>query len=285
MPWRPPTNDRFYRLIVRTGQFLRWALRLDIHATGLEHLPEKEPTRGASREVVPGKGAVFAVTHFGYLDFAVLELLLWPHTRAQLRFLVHQGAADHWLAGPAISASGHVVVGYTDRSDAYDAAVAKLRDGEYLAVFPEAGVSRSFTVRECRTGAVRMAAEAGVPVIPVSVWGAHRVLTRGHGFSLRRSWRAPVRVHVAEPVLFPSDVDVEAATEALRSTLQSGIDHCIAGFPLRPESGAWWMPAHLGGGAPTDAERQLLDAADAAAGRRRAPRQKQARQGTARSPK
>lgn len=274
MPWLPPPNDRFYRLIVWTGQFLRWALRLDVLPTGLDHLPAMGPLSGPFRQVSPGSGAVFAVTHFGYLDFAVLELLVWRRDRAQLRFLVHQGAADHWLAGPAISASGHVVVGYTDRSDAYGAAVAKLRDGEYLAVFPEAGVSRSFTVRECRTGAVRMAAEAGVPVIPVSVWGAHRVLTRGHGFSLRRSWRAPIRVHVAEPIVFPPDVDVEAATGMLRSTLQAGIDRCMADFPRRPESGAWWMPAHLGGSAPTDAERQLLDAADIAAGRRRAPRTK-----------
>lgn len=275
MPWRPPPNDHFYRVIVRTGQFLRWALRLDIRATGLEHLPPMEAGTGRSRQASPGKGAVFAITHFGYLDFAVVELLLWRHNRAQLRFLVHQGAADHWLAGPAISASGHVVVGYTDRSDAYDAAVAKLRSGEYLAVFPEAGVSRSFTVRECRTGAVRMATEAGVPVIPVSVWGAHRVMTRGHGFSLRRSWRAPVRLQVGTPIVFPPDTDVEEATKGLRRTLQAGIDLCTASFPLRPGPGAWWMPAHLGGGAPSDAERRLLDAADAAAGRRRGSRQTQ----------
>ncbi|MFC4395884.1 lysophospholipid acyltransferase family protein [Arthrobacter sedimenti] len=273
MPWRPPSSDRFYRLIVRTGLFLRWALQLDIRAEGLEHLPGAPPPAGPSRQVPPG-GAVFAVTHFSYLDFAVLELLLWNRSRAQLRFLVHQGAADHWLAGPAISASGQVVVGYNDRSDAYGTAVAKLRAGEYLAVFPEAGVSRSFTVRECRTGAVRMAAEAGVPVIPVAVWGAHRILTRGHGFSLRRSWQAPIQVRVGVPIVYPPDVDVDAATKKLRTTLQTGIDRCIAAFPLQPGPGAWWMPAHLGGSAPTDAERQLLDAADAAAGRRRAPRPK-----------
>jgi 1-acyl-sn-glycerol-3-phosphate acyltransferase len=273
MPWRPRSNDRFYRLIVRTGQFLLWALRLQILPTGLENLPPRGPLNGPSRQVSPGSGVVFAITHFGYVDFAVVELLLWRHTRAQLRFLVHQGAADHWLAGPAISASGHVVVGYAGRADAYDAAVAKLRAGEYLAVFPEAGVSRSFTVRECRTGAVRMAAEADVPVIPVSVWGAHRIMTRGHGFSLRRSWRAPVRVHVGEPLVVPPGQDAEADTELLRSILQAGVDRCIADYPLQPEAGAWWMPAHLGGSAPTDAERQLLDAEDAAAGRRRGPRQ------------
>jgi 1-acyl-sn-glycerol-3-phosphate acyltransferase len=227
--------------------------------------------------VVPGRGAVVAITHFGYHDFAFAELLLWRHTRAQLRFLVTQGAADHWFAGPAISAAGHVVVGYESGTHAYDAAVARLRAGEYIAILPEAGVSRSFRVRECKTGAVRMAAEAGVPVIPVSVWGAHRLMTRRHGFSPARAWRAPVRIHVGEPVTLEPVImapsrDAVAATEALRATLQAGIDACIADFPLKPAPGAWWMPAELGGGAPSDEERQRLDQAEGprrAGGRRR----------------
>ena len=170
--WRPEPSDRFYRFIVRTGLALRWLFRIRVLVTGREHLPQPGPpnasTRGAStrlpsRPVVPGQGAVVAITHFGYLDFAFAEMLLWWHNRAQLRFLITQGAADHWFAGPAVSAAGHVVVGYGSGAHAYDAAVARLREGEYVAVLPEAGVSRSFTVRECKTGAVRMAAEAGVP--------------------------------------------------------------------------------------------------------------------------
>jgi 1-acyl-sn-glycerol-3-phosphate acyltransferase len=203
-----------------------------------------------------------AITHFGYLDFAFGELLLWRHNRAQQRFLITQGAADHWLAGPAISAAGQVVVGYGSGSPAYDDAVARLRAGEYIAVFPEAGVSRSFRVRECKTGAVRMAAEAGVPIIPVSVWGAHRLMTRHHGFSPRRAWRAPVRIHVGGLLLPDPGVDVPAATARLREVLQAGIDSGIADFPLTPAPGAWWMPAELGGGAPTEEQRRKLDEAE-----------------------
>lgn len=264
-----PPGDGLYRFMLRTGQFLRWAFRIRITASGLGHLPAPGPRRGSARAVLPGSGAVFAVTHFGYLDFAVAELVLWRHCRARLRFLIHQGAADHWLAGMAIRTSGQVVVGRTGRGAAYGEAVAKLRAGEYLAVFPEAGVSRSFVVRECRTGAVRMAAEAGVPLIPVSVWGAHRLLTRGRGFSARRAWHAPVRIHIGDPLRFGPDTGVEDATEQLRGALQAGIDACMAGFPLAPEPGAWWMPAHLGGSAPTEQERQAMDAQDAAARRRR----------------
>ena len=284
MPWRPRPNDRFYRVIVRTGLALRRLFRIRVIVTGQEHLlapdsrgegphgSSRTSSHGASRRVVPGRGAVVAITHFGYLDFAFAELLLWGHDRSRMRFLVTQGAADHWFAGPAISAAGHVVVGYGTGSHAYDAAVQKLREGEYIAILPEAGVSRSFRVRECKTGAVRMAAEAGVPIIPVSVWGAHRLMTRHHGFSPARAWRAPVRMHVGEPFPVHPSQDIQAATASLRATLQAGIDACIADFPLAPAPGAWWMPAELGGGAPTEEERQRLDEAEGprrAGGRRR----------------
>ena len=262
MAWRPGPNDSFYRFIVRTGLALRWLFRIRIIVTGREHLPAAGPLNGPSRRVVPGEGAVIAITHFGYLDFAFAELLLWRHSRAQMRYLITQGAADHWFAGPAVSAAGHVVVGYESGSGAYDAAVGKLRAGEYIAILPEAGVSRSFTVRECKTGAVRMAAEAGVPIIPVSVWGAHRLMTRHHAFSPRRSWRAPVRIHVGEPERPGAGADVLAATARLRTALQDGIGTAIADFPLTPPPGAWWMPAHLGGGAPTELERRRLDDAE-----------------------
>lgn len=277
MGWRPRPNDRFYRFIVRTGLALRWLFRIRVIITGREHLPPPGPLTGPSRRAVPGAGAVVAITHFGYLDFAFAELLLWQHGRAQMRYLITQGAADHWFAGPAISAAGQVVVGYESGTGAYDAAVAKLREGEYIAILPEAGVSRSFTVRECKTGAVRMAAEAGVPIIPVSVWGSHRLMTRQHAFSPRRAWRAPVRIHVGEPLRpgsgrlgarrpgagrLGTDADVLAATAQLRTALQDGIDTAIADFPITPCPGAWWMPAYLGGGAPTELERQRLDEAE-----------------------
>ena len=268
--WKPEPSDRFYRFIVRTGLVLRWLFRIRVLITGQEHLPQpgrlKVSPRGRSRPVVPGQGAVVAITHFGYLDFAFAEMLLWWNNRAQLRFLITQGAADHWFAGPAVSAAGHVVVGYGSGTHAYDAAVARLKEGEYIGILPEAGVSRSFTVRECKTGAVRMAAEAGVPIIPVSVWGAHRLMTRHHAFSPWRAWRAPVRIHVGEPLLpgslpDPAD-DAQPATARLAKTLQDGIDAGIAGFPLQPAPGAWWMPAGRGGGAPTEEERRRLDEAD-----------------------
>jgi 1-acyl-sn-glycerol-3-phosphate acyltransferase len=273
MPWTPAASDSFYRFLVRAGLLLRWLFCVRLLVTGQDNLPAAVPGNRAARTVRPGRGAVVAVTHLGYLDFAAAELVFWAHNRGQLRFMIHQGAADHWLAGPFISAAGQVVVGRGSRAAAYDDAVARLRAGEYLAVMPEAGVSRSFKIRECKTGAVRMAAEAGVPLIPVSIWGAHRILTRGNGLPLHRIWRAPVRVHIGKPMqLEAAGLDAERETERLRRTLQAGIDAAIASFPVAARAGDWWMPADLGGGAMSEAERQRLDAADLARDRRRTSR-------------
>lgn len=271
MAWQPPANDRFYRMIVHTGQLLRWVFRVRVQVTGTANLLPPDPLNGRSRAPVPGKGAVVAITHFGYVDFAVAELVLWKHARAQMRFLITKGAASHWFAGPAIHAAGHVIVDRGAGSSAYQGALEKLHAGEYVAILPEAGVSRSYTVRELKTGAVRLAAEAGVPIIPISVWGAHRLMSRGHKFSVKRTWRAPVRVHISEPIRQThrdgTHADVVHETERLRAELQDGIDRCIADFPLVPAPGAWWQPAHLGGGAMTEAERIAADARDVASGR------------------
>ncbi|HET7414918.1 MAG TPA: lysophospholipid acyltransferase family protein [Arthrobacter sp.] len=259
MAWQPKQSNRFYRLVVYTGLFLSGLFRIRVLVSGQQHLPAPDPVAANTRVPRPGTGAVVVITHFGYLDFVFAEMVLWRHMKAQLRFLITKAATGHWLAGPAMHACGHVTVDRKDGGTAFQDAVAKLRAGEYVAVLPEAGVSRSFTVRRCKTGAVRMAAEARVPIIPVSVWGSHRLMSRGHRFSVARAWRAPVRVHIGAPVSPGPDIDVVEETGKLRSVLQDGIDAGIAGFPVVPPPGAWWMPSHLGGGAPTVAQQERLD--------------------------
>ena len=267
MGWKPRQSDRMYRTVVYAGKALFAALRLPITVTGTENLPTSDRLNGRSRRVIPGRGAVVAITHFGYLDFAFAELVLWNHARIQARYMISKRATDHWFVSPFVFGLGHVITDRRAGAAAYDDALVKLRAGEYVAILPEAGVSRSFTVRALKTGAVRLAAEAGVPVIPVSVWGSHRLLTRGHGFSVRRALRTPVRVHIGRALHHSADLDVLQETELLREELQHGIDTCIRDYPGTPEPGAWWMPAHLGGGAMTDSEREAADVADERAGR------------------
>ncbi|KNC18173.1 glycerol acyltransferase [Arthrobacter sp. RIT-PI-e] len=268
MGWKPRQSDRMYRFVVHTGKTAIAALRLPVTVSGTENLPSPDPLNGRSRRAVPGRGAVVAVTHFGYLDFAFAELVLWDYARIQARYLISKRATDHWFVSPFVHWLGHVVTDRSAGAEAYQDALARLREGEYVAILPEAGVSRSYNVRALKTGAVRLAAEGGVPVIPISVWGAHRLLTRGHGFPPKRAWRAPGRVHTGRPPRHSPDDDVAEGTEELRRALQAGIDTCIADFPLTPAPGAWWMPERLGGGALPDAAGAAAAPADKGAGRR-----------------
>jgi len=56
----------------------------------------------------------------------------------------------------------HIPVDRDSGAGSYRAALAALRDGELVGVFPEATISQSFTVKEIKGGAARIAASAGV---------------------------------------------------------------------------------------------------------------------------
>ena len=83
-------------------------------------------------------------------------------------------------------------------ADSYAAAVAALRSGEIVGVFPEATISQSYELKEFKTGAVRMARDAGVPLLPCVIWGSQRVFTKGRPKDLTRG--TPIRIVVGAPL-------------------------------------------------------------------------------------
>ena len=66
---------------------------------------------------------------------------------------------------------GHISVNRDAGSDAFRQGVRALKDGDLLGVFPEGTMSRSFELISFKSGAVRMAAMAHVPIIPMAVFG------------------------------------------------------------------------------------------------------------------
>lgn len=88
---------------------------------------------------------------------------------------------------------------------AYAAAVESLRRGELVGVYPEATISRSFQLKEFKSGAVRMAKEALVPIVPLIVWGAQRLWTKDHPKPMGR-YKFPVAVAVGRPIRPDTDV-------------------------------------------------------------------------------
>ncbi|QDQ89765.1 1-acyl-sn-glycerol-3-phosphate acyltransferase [Rhodococcus sp. WB9] len=204
-------------------------------------------------------GAVIAINHTGYMDFTYAGL---PARRVKryVRFMAKKEVFDNKISGPIMRALKHIPVDRAAGADSYKAAVDFLRRGELVGVYPEATISRSFEIKEFKSGAARMAIEANVPIIPVVIWGAQRVWTKGFPKRLGRT-NTPISIAVGEPIQpFEPAAELTAKLHATMTTmladLQQGYDH---------PAGEYWVPARLGGSAPTLDEANKMDAADAEA--------------------
>ena len=204
-------------------------------------------------------GAVVAVNHTGYMDFTYAGL---PPRRVKryIRFMAKKEVFDNKISGPIMRALKHIPVDRGAGAESYKSAVQSLRNGELVGVYPEATISRSFEIKEFKSGAARMAIEAGVPIIPTVIWGAQRVWTKGYPKRLGRT-NTPISIAVGEPIA-PVGPPNEL-TDKLRAVMQKMLLELQEGYHHEP--GAYWVPARLGGSAPTLEEADKLDAQDLAA--------------------
>ncbi len=238
-------REPVYTAAIAAGRALFGFWRLRRSVVGAEHIP----TTG---------GAVIAMTHFGYLDFALVEWATWLHNRRRIRFMAKKSVFDKAIVGSLMRGMRHIPVDMKAGAGAYRAAVDALRAGELIGVFPEAGVSASFSVRELKSGAVRLAAEAGVPLIPVAVWGGHRLMTKNRKVGFTERFGVPVSFRFGEAMTVPADADVPQVTSLLRERLQHLTDECQRNYPVDGE-GQWWHPRDLGGTAPTPEQAAASD--------------------------
>lgn len=252
--------ETVYPPVIAAARALFRLLDVQITIRGAENLPE----RG---------GAVLAINHVGYLDFVFSGLVgARREPRRLVRFMAKEAVFRHKVAGPLMRGMKHIPVDRAAGAGAYRAAVSALRAGELVGVFPEATISRSFELKEFKTGAARMASEAGVPLVPVVVWGSQRILTKGRPRNLQR--HVPVSVTVGPPLHPGAEAaDPVVATKELREAMTGILERAQVDYPEGPAGpdDRWWLPVRLGGTAPTPAEAAALDAAERAARRRPRP--------------
>lgn len=211
---------------------------------------------GAENVPISG-GAVMVINHTGYLDFTYAGLP--AHQRGRVvRFMCKDPVFRHPVAGPLMRGMRHIPVDREAGASSFRAALTALKSGEIVGVFPEATISRSFELKAFKSGAARMAIEAGVPIVPHVVWGAQRVWTKGHPKHLGRT-NTPIFVGVCEP-LDPVGPP-EELTARLHEVMGRKLLDLQAAYPEHP-AGAYWVPARLGGSAPTLEEANAMDVAE-----------------------
>jgi 1-acyl-sn-glycerol-3-phosphate acyltransferase len=232
LPWRWRLIAAVAGLLVR---LLRW--RIDVH--GLDHVPKTG-------------GVVLAFNHHSYVDFVMVG---WPVVRTlrrPMRFLAKQEIWASRKVGWVVRWAKAIPVDRGSperRAAAFDAAIEALTDGDVVAVAPEQPISGSFELLPLRTGAVRMAQLAEVPIVPVAGWGTQRAITKGAPKRLPR--KLPVSVRFGEPLQVGPDDDVVAATDELAARMTALLHETQEVYPDGTPAGARWVPARLGGGAPS----------------------------------
>ena len=255
-------RDISYPPIIATAKILFRVLGLRFEMSGTEHVPSTG-------------GALLAFNHVSYIDFVLGGLAAQPSGRL-VRFMAKREVFDHPVGGPVMRSMHHISVDRADGGASMEEALRYLEAGEVVGIFPEATISRSFEVKELKTGADRIAAEAGVPLIPVALWGTQRLMTKDHprDFSPRQDRSAS---EVGEP-MFPTGDDPVAETQLLHDRLETLVLEAIDAYPAEEQPpGSWWLPASRGGSAPTPERAAELDAEEKAA---RAARKARSRRAT-----
>ena len=199
-------------------------------------------------ENIPRKGgAVLAINHTSYLDFALAGTGALPVKRF-VRFMAKKELFDHKIAGPLLRGMHHINVDRANGSASFVTALKALESGEIIGIFPEGTISTSFEIKQLKSGAVRLAIGAGVPIVPTIVWGGQRIYTKGLKPNLKRG-KTPVSVTFGEAIHYGKDADVEAAELHLREVMTSMLRVVQENYP-DSHVGQRWAPARLGGTAP-----------------------------------
>ncbi|MFL5914702.1 MAG: lysophospholipid acyltransferase family protein [Gaiellaceae bacterium] len=172
--------------------------------------------RARGRENLPASGGyVLACNHVSSLDPWPLGLPLWP--RRWLRFMA-KSELYWWPLRLVLNGAGAFKVrrGLGDR-EAIELALQLARDGHVVAMFPEGtrrakGLVKKHEPRP-RSGAARIALEAGVPLIPAAVAGTDRLLRLG-----------PLRIAYGPPI----EMDDLRVGDDLRSSSQEATERLMA---------------------------------------------------------
>jgi 1-acyl-sn-glycerol-3-phosphate acyltransferase len=238
--------DLTYPPIVLTAYGFFRAFNIRFTLTGGEHIPRTG-------------GVVLASNHVSYFDFIFCGYAARPSKRL-VRFMAKKSTFDHPVSGPLMRSMHHIPVDRAAGAGSLEHAVDWLRKGEVVGVFPEATISQSFEVKDFKTGAVRMAAEAGVPIVPMITFGGQRLWTKGRKREMTRG--TLVALTVGEPLTVTEQDDPAEATADLRARMQRLHQTTLENYSPQPGPGAWWWPARLGGGAPTLQEMRAREAQD-----------------------
>ncbi|KRE28556.1 1-acyl-sn-glycerol-3-phosphate acyltransferase [Agromyces sp. Soil535] len=157
------------------------------------HHPERMPQTGAF---------VLAPNHYSEIDPVVMGVVSWKLGRAP-RFLAKASLFKNPVLGWLLRSSGQIPVERAGSKShaALRAAEELVEKGRMIVVYPEGSLTREPDLWPMRgkTGAVRIALERDIPIIPAAHWGTQALLAR-YGKKLSLFPRKTIDVVIGEPL-------------------------------------------------------------------------------------
>jgi 1-acyl-sn-glycerol-3-phosphate acyltransferase len=187
--------------MVTSEKSARWRITASF-ALPLIGLISRITLRGA--EHIPSKGGfILAPCHFSAIDPVIMGVGLWKAGRAP-RFMAKESLFRVPVLGSILRGLGQIPV---DRSGQQRAlgpmkAARVLADtGSGVIVYPEGSLTRDPDLWPMRgkTGAVRMALDADIPLIPAAHWGTQILMPRYSG-RIKFFPRTPITILIGKPI-------------------------------------------------------------------------------------
>lgn len=181
-----------------------WLMFLPVSVDGQEH-------------IVPGQSYVFVANHQSMFDvwlvYGWLPVIFKWLMKAELRKVP--------FVGTGCKAAGHIFIDRRNTKAALESlkeVEKQLVNGVCTVIFPEGTRSLNGEVGRFKRGAFQIAWDLGLPVIPLSLDGCYEVLPKGKPFV----YRAPVHMHIGEPIDLKQFSDPNEAIEAVRNAVIAG---------------------------------------------------------------
>lgn len=179
---------------------------LTFEVVGLDNVPAHSPV-------------ILAANHLSFIDSILLPLKV-PRP---VSFLGKVEYFDSWRTRWFVSATGvvpvHRVGGDGSRAS-LETGVRILREGGVLGVYPEGTRSPDGRLYRGKTGPVRIALTAGVPIVPCAIAGTREVMPEGR----RLPHRGAVSVTYGEPLDLSAYAGLERDAAAVRTASDQVMD-------------------------------------------------------------
>ena len=204
------------------------------------------------RERMPQTGAfVLAPNHYSEIDPLVIGAGVWKLGRAP-RFLAKASLFKNPVLGWLLRTSGQIPVERAGSKShrALRAAEELVEKGRMVVVYPEGSLTRDPDLWPMRgkTGAVRIALERDIPIIPAAHWGTQELMPR-YGKKLHPFPRKTIDVIIGEPLDLSAyrgrPLDQSSLLKAT-AELMDAIAHLLAEVRGEPAPAKRWDPTAHG---------------------------------------